>query len=77
MTPTAQSAGWSKMIGLSYSRKDLVLADGVSVVALQFAKDDRGNNRPRAQGDKRIMDPMDHLRRIGVKPIGNEEYRSQ
>ena len=33
---------------LSNSREDLVLTDGIAVVALQFAKDDRGKNRPGA-----------------------------
>ena len=51
----------------------IVLADAVAVVVFQLAEDDGGKNGEPAKHDESLVYSVDHLRGVGVKPIGDEE----
>ena len=56
---------------------DIVLADGVAVIIFQFAENNGGEHGQSAQDEERLVDAVNHFRRAGVKPVGNEERRGQ
>ena len=55
----------------------LVLAGVRAVRRFQFAENDGGYNGQRSQNKKRFVDAADHLRRIGMETIGDEEGGSE
>ena len=51
-------------------RKHFVLAYVIAIAALQFAENDSRKDGQRAQNEERLMNSVDHLRRIRMEPVG-------
>ena len=51
----------------------LMQADGPAVIAFQFDENEGGKNRPSTQDQERLVDAVNHFRRIGVQAIRNKE----
>ena len=55
----------------------LVLADSIAVINFQFPENEGGQDCQSSQGEERLVDAVNHLRRAGVKAVGNEKRGGQ
>lgn len=51
----------------------LVLAYGAAIIASQFPKHDRRDDRQTPEDEERTVYAVNHLRRVGVESVGNED----
>src|SRR5262245_65835209 len=69
-----ESRGWCCCDFLWAFRSDGAMpAHVITVIGLQFAENNRGQNGKPAERDKRLVHSLNHLRRVRGKPIRDKE----
>ena len=58
-------------------QRGLLPGDGAAVAAFQLPENKGGQDGHSAQDEKSLVNVENHFRRVGAKPIGNEERGDQ